>query len=263
MKRLKWTLFAAGLALLATTVAQAAFVVSEKEIRRQARVQWLQMKRHIPLEPDERVKRYVKCVTDRVIAQLPAEHRDAYEWEVVVFDDDEPQALSDANGKIAIFTGLFKVADTQDALAAVIGHEVTHTTAGHTVERMRRAARQETWSLIGAAATGVQVREYLHIALALPFYREHEIESDVVGLDRMAKAGFDPRAAIHFWKGMIAYQQNLGREQPPEFLSTHPPDRVRIDQLIRVLAPALVEYNAAQVAGRRPNCQASLSAPKS
>ncbi len=257
MKRLQWTVIATAAALLTSTVAQAAFLASEKEVKRQARMEWLQMKRHLPTEPDPRVTGYVQCVANRVIAELPPEQRDAFDWEVVVFDEDTVNAMVDPNGKISVFNGLLKIADTQDALAAVIGHELTHATLGHTMDRMRRAARQDVWSMIGAAATGVQVRDYLHIALALPFYREQEIESDVVGLGHMSRAGFDPRAAIYFWKGMIAYNEQSNREQPPEFLSTHPPDQIRIDALIRNLSPALVNYNAAQQAGKRPACTIS------
>jgi predicted Zn-dependent protease len=257
MKRFQWTAIAAAAALLTSTVAQAAFLASEKEVKRQARMEWLQMKRHLPLEPDARITNYVQCVANRVIAELPPEQREAFDWEVVVFDEDTVNAMVDPNGKISVFNGLLRIADTQDALAAVIGHEITHATLGHTMDRMRRAARQDVWSMIGAAATGVQVRDYLHIALALPFYREQEIESDVVGLGHMSKAGFDPRAAIYFWKGMIAYNEQSGRENPPEFLSTHPPDQIRIDALIKNLSPALVNYNAAQAAGKSPACTIS------
>jgi len=254
MKRFKWAAIAAAAALLTTTVAQAAFLASEKEVRRQARVQWLQMKRHLPLEPDARVQSYVECVANRVIAELPKDQAEAFDWEVVVFDEDEVNAMVDPNGKITVYNGLLRIADTQDALAAVIGHELTHATEGHTMDRMSRAARQDIWAMIGAAATGVQVRDYLHIALALPFYREQEMEADAIGLQRMAKAGFDPRSAIYFWKGMITYNEQSGREQPPEFLSTHPTDQSRVDNLIKKLTPALVDFNAAREAGKRPNC---------
>ena len=257
MKRLQWTVIATTAALLTSAVAQAAFLASEKEVKRQARMEWLQMKRHLPIEPDPRITNYVQCVANRVIAELPPGQRDAFDWEVVVFDEDTVNAMVDPNGKISVFNGLLRVADTQDALAAVIGHELTHATLGHTMDRMKRAARQDVWSMIGAAATGVQVRDYLHIALALPFYREQEIESDVVGLGHMSKAGFDPRAAIYFWKGMIAYNESSSREAPPEFLSTHPPDQIRIDALIKNLSPALINYNAAQEAGKRPACTIS------
>lgn len=263
MKRFKRTVMAAAaLTLLVGAAAQAAFLASEKEVRRQARVEWLQMKRHLPLEADERVSRYVQCVANSLIAQLPSDQKEAFDWEVVVFDEDQLNAMVDPNGKIAVFSGLLQVADTQDALAAVIGHEITHATLGHTMDRMKRAARQDIWGLIGAAATGVQVREYLHIALALPFFREQEIESDLIGLTHMSKAGYDPRAAINFWKGMIAYNRANRRDRPPEFLSTHPSDQLRIDALIKELAPALGNYNAAREAGRRPACQANFSAPR-
>ena len=254
MKRLQWTVIATAACLLAASAAQAAFLASEKEVRRQARLEWLQMKRHLPLEPNPRIQSYVECVANRVIAELPQAQKDAFDWEIVVFDEDTVNAMVDPNGKISVFNGILRVADTQDALAAVIGHEITHATLGHTMDRMKRAARQDVWGMITAAATGVQVREYLHLALALPFYREQEIESDVVGLGHMSKAGFDPRAAIYFWKGMIAYNQQSGREATPEFLSTHPPDQIRIDALIKNLSPALVNYNAAQEAGKRPAC---------
>jgi predicted Zn-dependent protease len=254
MQRVRWTVTAAVAAvLLATTLAQTA-LASEKDILRQARVQWLQMKRHIPPEPDARVQAYVECVANRVIAALPPEERTAFDWEIVVFDEDEGNALVDPNGKIAVFNGILKVADNQDALAAIIGHEITHATQGHTLEKMRRAQRQDIWAMIGAAATGVQLREYLHLALGLPFQREQEIEADVIGLGHMSRAGFDPRAAIYFWKAQIAYKESIGREDPPEFLSTHPPDQIRIDNLIENLTPALVNYNAAREAGKRPNC---------
>ncbi len=155
MKRFQWTAIAAAAALLTSTVAQAAFLASEKEVKRQARMEWLQMKRHLPLEPDARITNYVQCVANRVIAELPPEQRDAFDWEVVVFDEDTVNAMVDPNGKISVFNGLLRVADTQDALAAVIGHEITHATLGHTMDRMKRAARQDVWSMIGAAATGV------------------------------------------------------------------------------------------------------------
>ena len=79
-------------------------------------------------------------------------------------------------------------------------------------------------------------------------------DADLVGLDFMANAGFDPRAAVYLWKNMAAEKTQSGREAPPEFLSTHPSDSTRIDQMIRSLTPALVKYNAAREAGNRPAC---------
>jgi predicted Zn-dependent protease len=70
----------------------------------------------------------------------------------------------------------------------------------------------------------------------------------------MAKAGFDPRAAVYLWKNMAAAKEAEGRERPPEFLSTHPSDSARIDNMIKSLTPALIQWNAAQQAGHRPAC---------
>jgi len=255
MKRIQWALAAATLVFAAGT-ANAAFLVSEKEVKRQARVEWLGMKRHVPLETDPRIKNYVQCIADNVIAQLPAEQRDAFEWEVVVFDEDEVNAFADPNGKIGVFTGILRVADTPDALAAVIGHEVAHATNGHVMDRARKNARQEIWAMLGGAATGAGDvwRESIAIMSGLPFAREQETEADLIGLEYMANSGFDPRSSVYLWKNMAAMHDADNRERPPEFLSTHPSDQARIDRMIKSLTPALIKYNAAREAGRRPTC---------
>ena len=127
MKRVHWALVGLAAVFLANS---ANALVSEKEVRRQARVMWLSMKRHVPLESDPQVIAYVQCVSKHILAQVPAEYADL-DWEVVVFDEDQINAFADPNGKIGVFNGILKVADTPDALAAVIGHEVAHATEGH------------------------------------------------------------------------------------------------------------------------------------
>ena len=258
MKPIQWALTAATLVFCANA-ANAAFLVSEKEVKRQARVEWLGMKRHVPLETDPKIKGYVQCIADNVIAQLPAETRDAFEWEVVVFDEDEVNAFADPNGKIGVYTGILQVADTPDALAAVIGHEVAHATNGHVMDRARKNARQEVWAMLGGAATGAGDvwRESIAIMSGLPFAREQETEADLIGLDYMSNAGFDPRAAVYLWKNMASMHEADSRDRPPEFLSTHPSDQARIDKMIKSLTPALVKYNGAREAGRRPACTVS------
>jgi predicted Zn-dependent protease len=255
MKRIGWSVIAIAAVGLANS-ANGAFLVSEKEVLRQARVEWLQMKRHIPLEPQQKVQRYVECVANNVIAALPPEDTANIDWEVVVFDEDEINAFADPNGKIGVFNGILRVADTPDALAAVIGHEVAHATQGHVMARARKNARQEIWAMLGGAATGAGDlwRQGIAIMSGLPYAREQETEADLVGLDYMAKAGFDPRAAVYLWKNMAAAKVAEGRERPPEFLSTHPSDSARIDSMIKSLTPALIQYNAAREAGHRPAC---------
>lgn len=258
MKRFQWTVVVA-LGAIAAHAAHGAFLVSEKEVRRQARIEWLSMKRHLTLEPEARVQRYVECVANQIIAQLPPD-QSGLDWEVVVFDEESINAFADPNGKIGVFNGLLKVADTPDSLAAVIGHEVAHATQGHVMDRAKRGARQDVWVMLGSAATGIRqdlLRQGVAVGLALPFAREQETDADLVGLRYMAQAGFDPRAAVTLWKNMAAAKDS--RANVPEFLSTHPSDSTRIDNMIKSLTPALVQYNAAREAGNRPACQLAQS----
>lgn len=238
--------------LLTIGQAQAQLFTSEKEILRQARLEWLTMKRHTPLSPSPRLQSYVECVAYSIIDVLDDSY-DGLDWEVIVFDDDSMNAFAMPGGKVGVFTGILRVADTPDALAAVLGHEIAHLTEDHTMERARRQKRTDALVLLGGAATGMggSIRDGATIFMSLPFGRQQESEADVVGLQYMAKAGFDPRASIYLWKNMAATRQ--GRS--PEWLSTHPSDDRRMDDLVKSLTPSLIEYNAAREAGLRPGCQ--------
>ncbi len=235
-------------------VARAGLLVSEKEVQREARVEWLSMKRHVPIEPNQRVQQYAACVANALIDVIDDKHK-ALDWEVVVFDDDSVNASADPNGKIAVLSGLFRVADTPDQFAAVLGHEISHATLNHVMDRAKKGARNDMLIMLGSAATGVQedlIREGADIGVELPFERSQEAQADLQGLTYMAKAGFDPRGAIYLWKNMAAAMKG---NQPPEFLSNHPSDGSRTESIIKAIAPALAEYNKAQAAGKHPNCQ--------
>jgi predicted Zn-dependent protease len=254
MKQLKWALIVACAAVgVGSSIAQAGILVSEKEILRASRVEWLSMKRHLPIEPDQRVQNYVQCIANRLIAELDEEHK-AMDWEVIVFDDDAVNAAALPTGKISVLTGLLKVADTPDSLAAVLGHEIAHATQNHVMDRAKKGARTDMLVLLGAAATGIN-RDMLSqgaaIGMTLPYAREQETEADLVGLQYMSKAGFDPRAAMYLWKNMSAANKGA----PPEMLSSHPSDDTRLDNIVKAITPALVTYNQAREGGKRPNCQ--------
>lgn len=248
----KFASIVVSLTLLLAGSAQAQIFVSEKEIMRQSRVEWLSMKRHTPLSPSPRLQSYVECVAYSIIDVLPDTY-DGLDWEVVVFDDEAINAFAMPGGKVGVFTGILRVADTQDALAAVLGHEIAHLTEDHVMERARRQGRTEALVLLGGAATGMRgtVRDGATIFLSLPFGREQESDADIVGLEYMAKAGFDPRASIYLWKNMAQTRQG----RTPEFLSTHPSDDRRLDDLVKSLTPALIEYNTARESGIRPACR--------
>lgn len=252
LSSIRWALIGATIAFM-SGVAHAQLFVSEKEIRRAARVEWLSMKRHLPPAPDPRIQTYVECVANRLIAELDPKDRDGLDWEVVVFDDDGINASANPDGKIAVLTGLLRVADTPDALAAVLGHEIAHATENHVMERARKGARTDMLVLLGSAATGIRrdlLRDGATIGFVLPYAREQETEADLVGLQYMAKAGFDPRAAMYLWKNMSAANRN----SPPEILSSHPSDDTRLDNIVKAITPALITYNQARDAGKRPNC---------
>jgi predicted Zn-dependent protease len=238
-------------AALAVSVAQAALWVSEKEIERRYRVEWLSMKKHMPIIQDQRINRYVMCVANDIIKTLDEEFQ-ALNWEVIVFDDPAQNAQVMPGGKVAIYSGILDVADTPDALAAVIGHEAAHLTQGHVMDRERRAAQSEALTMIGNAATGLggMVSDATMLAFMLPFTREQETEADAVGMHFMATAGYDPRATFYLWKGMAANDD----ARPAEFASTHPSPDTRMADLVPHLTQALTEFNQAREAGVRPRC---------
>jgi predicted Zn-dependent protease len=235
------------------SVARAGLLVSEKEVQREARVEWLSMKRHVPIEQNQRIQQYVACIANSLIAVIDDKHK-AMDWEVIVFDDDSINASADPNGKIAVLSGILHVADTPDALAAVLGHEIAHATLNHVMDRAKKGARNDMLIMLGSAATGVQedlIREGATIGVELPFERSQESQADLVGLQYMSKAGFDPRGAIYLWKNMSEATKG---NQPPEFLSSHPADGTRLNAIIKDITPALTEYNKAQADGKHPNC---------
>jgi predicted Zn-dependent protease len=148
-------------------------------------------------------------------------------------------------------------AENQDQLSAVIGHEVAHVTQQHSLKRVNREATTRvgviagTAVLGGGAGVGDVVAMGAQIGLSLPFSRGNETEADTVGLNYMAAAGFNPSESIQLWKNM-GKKNKLG---PPQWLSTHPSGDSRIQDLVKQLPDALKLYNAAQAAGKKPDCQ--------
>ncbi len=257
-RKLVITTMAACLTMLAAGTAQALFV-SEKEIIRQTRVEWLTMKRDVPKPADPRVQPFVECVARSIIEVLEEPYA-SMNWEVVVFDDEAINAFAMVGGQIGIFTGIFRVADNVDSLAAVIGHEIAHVTQEHVMARAKRQAGGDILSILGGAAAGRYGygrygREAAETAAAfgllLPFSRKQESDADIVGLEFMAKAGYDPRSSIQLWKNMAESKEG---KEVAEFASTHPADDRRIHDLISSMTPALITYNKALTETGRAIC---------
>jgi predicted Zn-dependent protease len=164
---------------------------------------------------------------------------DKFEWEVSVIESDQANAFCLPGGKIAVYTGIIPVAQSADALAAVMGHEIAHAILRHGAERMAQQKLVQLGSIAAGMAVGEMSPQQQQMVMAaigagakfglmLPFSRDHETEADYVGLMLAAAACFDPRASIGLWERMG--QANAGRA-PPEFMSTHPASATRIQQL--------------------------------
>lgn len=210
-------------------------------------------KKQEPLSRDGRINGFVSCVAGHITREVGGQ------WEVRVFDSDDVNAFALPGGKIGVYKGLFKAARNQDQLASVLGHEVGHVIAKHANERVSTAtatsgAIQLAGVIAGGGVQGERIMALMgmgaQVGILLPWGRTQESESDVIGLDLMARAGFDPRQSVAVWQNM----SKLGGKQPPEFLSTHPSHSTRIDNLNSNMPKALETYKKARAQGKRPNC---------
>lgn len=171
-----------------------------------------------------------------------------YDWEFSVINEDTVNAFCLPGGKVAIYTGIVPVAKNNASLAAIMGHEVAHAVLRHSAERMSQQMVLQTGMNIATVTFGNSEYKDLIAAamgiganygIALPFSRFEESEADRVGLEYMAKAGYDPREAIGLWERMGA----LGN-RAPEILSTHPDPARRAKDLNRYMDKAMAYYNA-------------------
>uniref|UniRef100_A0A486XL99 Zn-dependent protease with chaperone function PA4632 n=1 Tax=Rheinheimera sp. BAL341 TaxID=1708203 RepID=A0A486XL99_9GAMM len=219
------------------------------------------MKAETPISSDRAINGYVQCVAGALLRVTPQEFM-GNKWEVVVFDADQVNAFALPGGKIGVYTGLLKVAENQHQLAAVIGHEIAHVMSGHSNERLSTNQFIQTALTLSDAAMknyNVQYQQQLmaafglgaQIGVALPFSRAHETEADIVGLDLMAKAGFEPRQAVNLWQNMAA----AGGSGAPELLSTHPLPENRITTLRQNMPQAMKTFNDRKAGSALPVCK--------
>ncbi len=234
---------------------QQLVLFPESEMATMGAAAFDKLKTDLPTSRDAARQRYVRCVADAITAQLrPGEG--ARSWEVTVFEDASANAFALPGGKIGVHTGLLQVARDQHQLATVIGHEVAHVVARHSNERVsNQFAAQTGLQLAGSIAGGSpQLMGLLgvgaQVGVLLPFDRAQESEADLLGLDLMARAGFDPRQSVPLWRNM----EKAGGGAPPEFLSTHPSAGRRIQELSQRIPRVLPVYESARAAGRRPAC---------
>ncbi|MBY0585827.1 M48 family metallopeptidase [bacterium] len=178
-----------------------------------------------------------------------------FEWDFRVVDSDQINAFCLPGGKVVVFTGILPVAQTEEGLATVVGHEIGHAIARHSAERMAQTkvvqmvqqgvavsmsdmAPQQVQQVMGMLGVGSQV------GILLPFSRNHESEADHIGILLMSAAGYDPHEASRFWIRM--QEATSDQKRPPEFLSTHPNSERRAEDLEAWLPEAIPLYQASQ-----------------
>jgi len=204
------------------------------------------------LDKDPALVKRVQDITKRLIPHTTVFRPDAakWPWEVHVISIDEVNAWCMPAGKMAIYTGLIqKLNATDDEIAAVMGHEIAHALREHARERIsRQMGTQMTVGIVGALFGIGQMGQSIagtvaDVTLNLPNSRTHEVESDRIGVELAARAGFDPRAAVSLWEKMSKASSG---GQPPKFLSTHPPHADRISDLRAYSEKVMPLYTAAK-----------------
>lgn len=254
----------AGCATTTSPTGRTQYVgaVTAAQLNQMGEQAFAETKTQMRASPDAKQQAYVRCIVTDIVRELPANWQQL-NWESVVFVDDNPNAFALPGGKVGVHTGILKVAQNQDQLAAVIAHEIGHVYANHHDERITRQMGAQGLLGVAGAALGSRYGEgaqqsanqlggaALQTTFLLPGTRTQETEADVVGQDLMAKAGFDPRAAVGLWQNMIAAS---GGSSQPQWLSTHPNPENRISELQTRAASLVPTFEQAQAAGKRPRC---------
>jgi len=208
-----------------------------------------QTKRDVPISRDAAVNALVQKVGQRIaaVADLPGAS-----WEFVVFESKEANAFCLPGGKVGVYTGILPVTRDEAGLATVIGHEVAHAVAHHGAERVSRALVLETGGSLVSAYLGTKSSQNQaffnsafgigsQVGLVLPHSRDQEARADEIGLIYMARAGYEPDAAVAFWQRFAEYNKRMGGSTP-WFLRTHPLDEKRIADLQKWLPRARQEF---------------------
>jgi predicted Zn-dependent protease len=205
------------------------------------------MKKDTPISRDPSANALLQKVGKRIAAAAANDLPDA-KWEFVVFESKEANAFCLPGGKIGVYTGILPITRDEAGLATVLGHEVAHATAHHGAERMsQQMVAQGVGQLGGVAITDPRWSQLFQtvypvgaqVGVLLPFSRKDESEADRIGLHYMARAGYDPAAAVAFWE---RFSSSMPASSAPTLLRTHPVDSVRIADIKKYLFEARQEY---------------------
>lgn len=203
------------------------------------------------LNADPALTQRVRAIAQRIIPSTAVFRRDApgWKWEVNVIDSKEMNAFCMPGGKIMFYSGLIeqlKLSD--DEIAIVMGHEIAHALREHSREQVSQAIAADSALNVGAAVFGLSANTAkltgtaYQALVATKFSRTDESEADQIGLELSARSGYDPRTGVTLWQKML--EANKGN-QPPEFLSTHPAEKNRAQEIQSLLPKVMPLYEAA------------------
>lgn len=193
------------------------------------------------LNPDPVQTARVRNIGQKIISQVNVFRPDAqnWKWQINVIDDKQLNAWCMPGGKIAVYSGIIETLKlSDDELAAVMGHEIAHALREHSRERASSEQLKGIGLVVLQATTGadkgtMQLAQMAsHYTISLPFSRSYEREADTLGIELMARAGYDPYAAVRVWEKMLKHSPS----NPPEILSTHPSPSSRIEDLKELAA---------------------------
>ena len=247
---------------------QLIFISEEKEIG-MGLMAYREVLRQTRLNENPEINDMVHRVGQRIAA---AANKLEYHWEFAVIQDDKTvNAFALPGGKVAVFTGILKLTKTEAGLATVMGHEVAHALQRHGAERVSRGILEQIaqiGALAGAASGAINpsvamgAMSAYGVGVSLPFDRRQESEADFIGLRLMAQAGYDPHEAVPFWERMSGCPRSMidklcfrSASAIPEFLSTHPSDVSRINQIEAWVPDAMRFY--------RPDHEPASTSPAS
>lgn len=224
---------------------QLSLVSREDELKLGEQAYSEVLKKNSPVS-DEAEQDRLRAIGARI---AKAANQPDFRWQFNVVSGKEVNAFCLPGGKVAFYQAILPICENDTGIAVVMGHEVAHALARHGAERMSQQQGVQAVGSILAAGLGradSNVRECALQAFGvssqlglLKYSRTHESEADHIGLILMAKAGYDPRQAVDFWKRMT---KSASGQKPPEWLSTHPSDATRIAQIEKWLPDAMKEY---------------------
>ncbi len=220
------------------TGEQELAFMGEQQIAAMAATAWSDMKAQTPQTSDPRLRNSVLRTWNRVEKATP---KAGEQWDVAVFDTDDVNAFVMPGNRVGVYRGMVELAENDDQLSSVLGHEVGHAVYRHANRRMSRAMLAQGALVAGqvAVASSEELQQYgqmigalggaaMQFGVILPYSRQSELEADKAGVDYMHKAGFDVKQSVRLWELM---DQKSKGQRPPEFMSTHPDPARRAQEL--------------------------------